>query len=191
MEIEEIFKQIWKYHDKLGHDTPFINQEHRIRIIREGCLALYQEVAELTDSFPWKPWRKIEDQTFDKDNATREIVDILFFLAKITRASNITIEDIEAKFKWVLANNLDRIRQGYNFIPKEEESQISVWRKYDRTNVAEMRPYICGEDLSKISVSNSDNPIEDMGMIARNPNNHKDQWYVNKRYFEENFKKRR
>jgi hypothetical protein len=49
-----------------------------------------------------------------------------------------------------------------------------------------MRPYIKGEDLSKISVSPTDNPETDMGMIARNPDNHYDQWYVARKYFEEN-----
>ena len=61
------------------------------------------------------------------------------------------------------------------------------FRKYRRINVAEMRPYFLGEDLSKISVSKTDNPKEDLGMIARNPENHKDQWYVASKYFEDNF----
>ena len=52
------------------------------------------------------------------------------------------------------------------------------WAQYRRTNVAEMRPYEFGEDLSTISVSATDHPPSDMGMIARNPANHKDQRYV-------------
>lgn len=50
-----------------------------------------------------------------------------------------------------------------------------------------MRPYIKGEDLIGISVSPEDNPKEDMGMIARNPENYNDQWYVARDYFEKNF----
>ena len=61
------------------------------------------------------------------------------------------------------------------------------FKKYRRHNIAEMRPYIKGEDLTNISVADVDNPEKDMGMIARNPKNHKDQWYVAKKYFEENF----
>lgn len=60
------------------------------------------------------------------------------------------------------------------------------FKKYQRKGLSEMRPYILGEDLSGVSVSPEDNPEADMGMIARNPNNHKDQWYVNRAYFEEN-----
>lgn len=50
-----------------------------------------------------------------------------------------------------------------------------------------MRPYVKGEDLSGVSVSKEDNPETDMGMIARNPKNHEDKWYVARKYFEDNF----
>lgn len=61
-----------------------------------------------------------------------------------------------------------------------------VWKKYKRKGVSEMRPYVKGEDLTNISVNKEDNPETDMGMIARNPDNHEDQWYVARKYFEDN-----
>lgn len=64
---------------------------------------------------------------------------------------------------------------------------MSNWKRYRRTNTAEMRPYIQGEDLTDISVADVDDPPGDMGMVARNPKNHKDQWYVARAYFEDNF----
>jgi len=64
---------------------------------------------------------------------------------------------------------------------------MSEFKKYRRTNIAEMRPYIHGEDLTGISVSEVDVPNLDMGMVARNPLNHKDQWYVARKYFKDNF----
>jgi hypothetical protein len=60
------------------------------------------------------------------------------------------------------------------------------WKQYKRKGLLEMRPYVKGEDLSKISVSEVDNPEEDMGMVARNPKNHEDQWYVVRKYFDDN-----
>lgn len=63
---------------------------------------------------------------------------------------------------------------------------MSTFQKYRRTNIAEMRPYCPGEDLSGVSVSEVDTP-EMGGMVARNPENHADQWYVAKAYFEANF----
>ena len=62
-----------------------------------------------------------------------------------------------------------------------------AWRQYRRKGVSEMRPYRPGEDLTGISVSAADHPPAPGGMIARNPLNHADLWYVARQYFEENF----
>ncbi len=64
---------------------------------------------------------------------------------------------------------------------------MKEFKKYRRTNIAEMRQYIKGEDLTNISVSKEDDPENNMGMIARNPCNHNDQWYVERKYFMANF----
>jgi hypothetical protein len=61
------------------------------------------------------------------------------------------------------------------------------FKQYRRKGLAEMRPYVIGDDLEHVSVSETDNPDEDMGMIARNPKNHHDMWYVARKYFEDNF----
>ena len=68
----------------------------------------------------------------------------------------------------------------------EEDRIMNNWNQYKRKGLSEMRPYVKGEDLSNISVSDEDNPETDMGMIARNPQNHADQWYVAREYFEKN-----
>lgn len=70
--------------------------------------------------------------------------------------------------------------------PRSEPSNTE-WQQYRRKGLAEMRPYVKGEDLTGISVSDVDDPETDMGMIARNPKNHTDQWYVARQYFEDNF----
>jgi hypothetical protein len=62
-----------------------------------------------------------------------------------------------------------------------------MYKKYRRTNVAEMREYVQGENMTGISVSDVDFPETDMGMIARNPKNHSDLWYVARQYFIDNF----
>ena len=61
-----------------------------------------------------------------------------------------------------------------------------TFKFYRRKGLSEMRPYVKGEDLSKISVSPTDNPEEDMGMVARNQKNHLDKWYVARKYFDDN-----
>lgn len=63
---------------------------------------------------------------------------------------------------------------------------MSDWKQYKRKGLSEMRPYVKGEDLTNISVSKEDDPENDMGMVARNPENHADQWYVARAYFDAN-----
>ncbi len=63
---------------------------------------------------------------------------------------------------------------------------MSGWKSYKRKGLSEMRPYVKGEDLSGISVAEVDSPETDTGMVARNPKNHADKWYVAKKYFDDN-----
>lgn len=60
------------------------------------------------------------------------------------------------------------------------------YRNYRKRHLQPMRPYIVGEDLTGISVSKEDTP-EEGGMIAVNPNNQNDQWYVSKKFFDDNY----
>lgn len=65
------------------------------------------------------------------------------------------------------------------------------FKKYHRSQVAELRPYQKGEDLSdrvSISATDKENGSPKVGdMIARNPKNHEDQWLVAEQYFKDNF----
>lgn len=63
---------------------------------------------------------------------------------------------------------------------------MNQFKQYQRKGLSEVRPYVPGEDLSKISVAAVDNPETDLGYVARNPKNHNDQWYIAKAYFEDN-----
>jgi hypothetical protein len=63
---------------------------------------------------------------------------------------------------------------------------MSTLKNYRKKGVQPMRPYIPGEDLTGISVSPENTP-EEGGMIAQNPMNPKDQWYVAKDFFLANY----
>lgn len=60
------------------------------------------------------------------------------------------------------------------------------YKNYRKKNLQPMRPYIPGEDLIGVSVSPEDTP-EEGGMIAVNPENTEDKWYVTKKFFDENY----
>jgi len=62
--------------------------------------------------------------------------------------------------------------------------------RYRRKSFGELRFYILGEDLSGVSISDEDRQAGSprLGdMIARNPDNHNDQWLVSNKYFLDNF----
>ena len=56
-----------------------------------------------------------------------------------------------------------------------------------KTAKTDIRPYVEGEDVSHVSFTPGDKP-EKGGKIARDPNNHKDQWYLSQEFFEKNYK---
>lgn len=68
---------------------------------------------------------------------------------------------------------------------------MNKFKKYRRKQIAELRPYQEGEVLANnVSVSSEDKKAGSPkigDMIARNPQNHNDQWLVAAQYFQENF----
>lgn len=67
---------------------------------------------------------------------------------------------------------------------------MNEFKQYRRTQIAELRPFAPGERIDGISISREDREAgspKEGDMIARNPNNHADQWLVAARYFADNF----
>ena len=67
---------------------------------------------------------------------------------------------------------------------------MSDFRQYRRKQIAELREWQPGDDMTRVSVSASDleGGSPKVGdMIARNPKNHDDQWLVAAAYFADNF----
>ena len=69
---------------------------------------------------------------------------------------------------------------------------MTVFLKYRRSQIAELRPYAPGEQLRDVSISVPDKEAgspKPGDMIARNPKNHADQWLVAAQYFTDNFER--
>lgn len=61
---------------------------------------------------------------------------------------------------------------------------------YRRKQIAELRPWTPGDDMTRVSISSPDKEAGSPkagDMIARNPKNHADQWLVAAQYFADNF----
>ena len=65
-------------------------------------------------------------------------------------------------------------------------TDLSEFKKYRKKNNQLMRPYVSGEDMIGISVALGDTP-EEGGMIAVNPEDTEDIWYVSKKFFDSNY----
>ena len=112
--LKDMFAKIEEYQVSLGYDVKNMSDQEKLEYARACSLAMYQEVGELVDSFPFKPWRKTEDQPMDIPNMEREGIDIILFLSHILRCFNISAADLEARFPKVITNNNARIQNGYS-----------------------------------------------------------------------------
>ena len=70
-----------------------------------------------------------------------------------------------------------------------------MFKQYQRTAIAEIRPVTEKESkgfiLKTISISEADKKDgspKTGDMVARNPQNHNDQWLIAQQYFKDNFK---
>ena len=70
---------------------------------------------------------------------------------------------------------------------------MSEFKQYRRKRNAELRPYVQGENMDGISVSDADAKAGSPkagDMIARNPENHEEQWLVAAQYFADHLRGR-
>lgn len=66
---------------------------------------------------------------------------------------------------------------------------MSEFKKFAK-KYAELRPYEPGETLAGVSISDEDRKTGSPkvgDMVARNPENHRDQWLVNAEWFQKNY----
>jgi hypothetical protein len=73
---------------------------------------------------------------------------------------------------------------------KLEESTMSEFKRYRRSQIAEMADWVPGFDMSRVSVSAPDREAGSPkagDKIARNPKNHDDRWLVAAEYAADNF----
>jgi hypothetical protein len=63
---------------------------------------------------------------------------------------------------------------------------MSEFKQYKRNGITEMRPYVPGESLERVSISQSDREQgcpKEGDWIARNPGDEGDRWLVNGEFF--------
>ena len=120
--LDEIFQLQQALNLRIGVDTAHLTDEERQQWVLNYCRAMTQEIAELTDSVPWKWWAKY--QKFDKQNAKVEVIDLLHFLISIAQVLEMTPENFYAAYAKKHQVNLDRQVSGYTKKDAEDSRHI-------------------------------------------------------------------
>ena len=120
--LDELFAMQESLNRRIGVDTRRMTDEEREAWVLNYCRAMSQEIAELTDSVPWKWWAKY--QKFDKQNARVEIVDILHFLISAAQVVGMTADDIYKAYLEKNKVNFQRQDSGYTVKDENDSRHI-------------------------------------------------------------------
>lgn len=110
-QLREMFRMQKSLNERIGVKTDAMNDEERVRWILNYCRAMNQEIAELTDSVPWKWWAKY--QKFDVQNARVEVVDLFHFLISSAQVLGMSADDVFQAYLKKNAVNFQRQENGY------------------------------------------------------------------------------
>ena len=97
--------------ERIGVRTDGMDEAERTKWVLNYCRAMTQEIAELTDSVPWKWWAKY--QKFDGQNARVEVVDLFHFLISLAQVLGMNADDVFAAYLKKNAVNFQRQETGY------------------------------------------------------------------------------
>jgi dimeric dUTPase (all-alpha-NTP-PPase superfamily) len=120
--LEEIFRLQEQLNKRIGVDTASMTDEQRQQWVLNYCRAMTQEVAELTDSVPWKWWAKY--QKFDEQNARVEVVDLFHFLISMAQVLGMSADDVFAAY--VKKNAVNFQRQDSGYVKKDENDSKHI-----------------------------------------------------------------
>jgi len=109
--LAEIFRMQAELNQRIGVNTLHMPEERKPEWVLNYCRAMTQEVAELTDSVPWKWWAKY--QKFDKQNARVEVADLFHFLVSLAQVLDMSADDIFEAYRKKNEVNFQRQDSGY------------------------------------------------------------------------------
>jgi len=120
--LREIFDQQAQLNRRIGVDTVNMPEENQPEWLLNYCRAMTQEIAELTDSVPWKWWARYQD--YDRQNARVEVVDILHFLVSAAQVLGMTADDVYELYCKKNRLNVDRQDSGYTEKDEDDNREL-------------------------------------------------------------------
>src|SRR2546422_9627129 len=121
-QLRELFAMQEALNRRIGVNTQSMSEEEKTKWILNYCRAMSQEIAELTDSVPWKWWAKY--QKFDKQNARVEVVDLFHFLISLAQTLEMSADDVFDAYVKKNAVNFKRQESGYSSKDEHDSKHI-------------------------------------------------------------------
>jgi len=126
MEPTDQLRELWRMqaalNQRIGVNTTGMSQEDQTKWILNYCRAMTQELAELTDSVPWKWWAKY--QKFDDQNARVEVVDLFHFLISLAQVLGMSADDVFNAY--IKKNEVNFKRQDSGYTQKDEHDSKHI-----------------------------------------------------------------
>jgi dimeric dUTPase (all-alpha-NTP-PPase superfamily) len=110
-QFRELFRMQQALNARIGVHTDGMSDEEKTKWVLNYCRAMSQELAELTDSVPWKWWARY--QQFDEQNARVEVVDLFHFLISLAQVLGMGADDVFQAYVKKNEVNLKRQETGY------------------------------------------------------------------------------
>ncbi len=121
--LEEMFRMQAEINRRIGVDTTALPEDQQPEWILNFCRALAQETAELVDSVPWKWWARY--QTYDRQNARIEVVDLFHFLISLAQIVGLTARDVYDLYVKKNALNFRRQDEGYTRKDQDDNRRLA------------------------------------------------------------------
>ena len=110
-QLRELFRMQQALNERIGVRTCGMDDEEKTKWVLNYCRAMNQELAELTDSVPWKWWAKY--QKLDLQNARVEVVDLFHFLISLAQVLGMRADDVFEAYMKKNEVNFQRQESGY------------------------------------------------------------------------------
>jgi len=121
-QLRELFRMQQALNERIGVRTEGMTKADQTQWVLNYCRAMSQEIAELTDSVPWKWWAKY--QKFDEQNARVEVVDLFHFLISLAQVLGMSADDVFAAY--VKKNEVNFQRQETGYVQKDEHDSRHI-----------------------------------------------------------------
>ena len=121
-QLRELFRMQKALNERIGVKTNEFDDEQKTEWVLNYCRAMSQELAELTDSVPWKWWAKY--QKLDEQNARVEVVDLFHFLISLAQTLGMSADDVFEAY--VKKNELNFKRQESGYTKKDEDDSRHI-----------------------------------------------------------------